>query len=71
MKLIRRWATEEGGVTMVEYAMLISLIALVTIAGLVILGNQLQSDFQTAADNIKNPPSTPRPNGGGPNIVAN
>lgn len=71
MKLVRRWATEEEGVTLVEYAMLISLIALVTLVGLAFLGNQLQSDFQTAADNVKDPTATPRPNGGGPNLIGN
>lgn len=44
---------EEEGQTLVEYGLLISLIALVVIAVLTLLGSHVKNTFNTAANNIK------------------
>jgi pilus assembly protein Flp/PilA len=44
---------EEEGQTLVEYGLLISLIALVVIAVLTLLGSRVKNTFNTAANNIK------------------
>jgi len=44
---------EEEGQTLVEYGLLISLIALVVIAVLTLLGSRVKATFNTAASNIK------------------
>lgn len=44
---------EEEGQTLVEYGLLISLIALVVIAVLTLLGGRVKATFNTATSNIK------------------
>ncbi len=44
---------EEEGQTLVEYGLLISLIALVVIAVLTLLGSRVKGTFNTAASNMK------------------
>ena len=44
---------EEDGQTLVEYGLLISLIALVVIAVLTLLGGKVKNTFNAAANNIK------------------
>ena len=51
--MIRRFMQEEEGQTLVEYGLLISLIALVVIAVLTIMGNRLRGGFSAAAAGIQ------------------
>ncbi len=51
--MINRFFQEEDGQTLVEYGLLISLIALVVIAVLTLLGGKVKNTFNKAADNIK------------------
>ncbi len=50
--MIKRFVIEEEGQTLVEYGLLISLIALVVIAVLTIMGQRLRSGFSVAANGI-------------------
>lgn len=50
--MINRFFQEEEGQTLVEYGLLISLIALVVIAILSILGNRIKNTFNSAANAI-------------------
>ncbi len=50
--MIRQFIQEEEGQTLVEYGLLISLIALVVIAILSVLGNRIQNTFNSAANSI-------------------
>ena len=50
--MIKRFMQEEEGQTLVEYGLLISLIALVVIAVLTIMGNRLRTGFSVAAGTI-------------------
>lgn len=50
--MIQRFIHEEEGQTLVEYGLLISLIALVVIAILSILGNRIRNTFNSAANAI-------------------
>jgi pilus assembly protein Flp/PilA len=51
--MFNRFFSEEEGQTLVEYGLLISLIALVVIAVLTLLGGKIKNTFNRAADNIK------------------
>ncbi len=50
--MIKQFIHEEEGQTLVEYGLLISLIALVVIAILSILGNRIKNTFNAAANNL-------------------
>jgi pilus assembly protein Flp/PilA len=50
--MINRFFQEEEGQTLVEYGLLISLIALVVIAVLTLLGGKIKNTFNKAADSI-------------------
>ncbi|MBW3637251.1 MAG: Flp family type IVb pilin [Armatimonadetes bacterium] len=50
--MIQRFIQEEEGQTLVEYGLLISLIALVVIAILSILGNKISNTFNSAAQSV-------------------
>jgi pilus assembly protein Flp/PilA len=50
--MIQRFIQEEEGQTLVEYGLLISLIALVVIAILSILGSRIKNTFNAAANAI-------------------
>ena len=50
--MIRRLLAEEEGQTLVEYGLLVSLIALVVIAILTVLGQKLRNVFVTANVNL-------------------
>ncbi len=50
--MIKRFIMEEEGQTLVEYALLISLIALVVIAVLTFVGSRLKSGFSAAGNQI-------------------
>jgi pilus assembly protein Flp/PilA len=44
---------EEEGATMVEYALMLALIAIVCILAVTLIGNRANAKFQSAADNLK------------------
>ncbi|HEX9996908.1 MAG TPA: Flp family type IVb pilin [Abditibacterium sp.] len=50
--MLNRFFQEEEGQTLVEYGLLISLIALVVIAILSVLGNRIKNTFNTAANSL-------------------
>jgi pilus assembly protein Flp/PilA len=50
--MIKRFVREEEGQTLVEYGLLISLIALVVIAVLTIMGSRLRAGFSTASNSL-------------------
>ncbi len=50
--MIKQFFVEEEGQTLVEYGLLISLIALVVIAVLTLLGGKIKNTFNTAAGSI-------------------
>jgi len=50
--MIKQLLQEEEGQTLVEYGLLISLIALVVIAALSFLGTKIKTTFNTAANNV-------------------
>lgn len=50
--MIKRFLQEEEGQTLVEYGLLISLIALVVIAVLSIVGNRISNTFNKAGDQL-------------------
>ena len=49
MHHIKQFYAEEGGQTLVEYGLLISLIALVCIAVLTVMGQRLRSGFSATS----------------------
>jgi len=51
-KMLNRFFQEEEGQTLVEYGLLISLIALVLIAVLTLLGKRVYNTFNSAANAI-------------------
>ena len=51
--MIQQFLQEEEGQTLVEYGLLISLIALVVIAVLTLLGGKIKGVFGTASNSIK------------------
>lgn len=51
--MIKRFFAEEDGQTLVEYGLLISLIALVVIAVLTVMGKKIQNTFNAAGDQLK------------------
>jgi pilus assembly protein Flp/PilA len=52
--MIQRFILEEDGQTLVEYGLLISLIALVVIGVLTVLGRRISNTFNGAADQLNN-----------------
>ena len=52
--MIKRFIAEEEGQTLVEYGLLISLIALVVIAVLTLLGNKINNTFNAASNQLTN-----------------
>ena len=50
--MIKRFMMEEEGQTLVEYGLLISLIALVVIAILTVMGNKLNNTFSKATNSL-------------------
>ena len=50
--MMKQFLQEEEGQTLVEYGLLISLIAIVVIAVLTILGNKIKGTFTTAGNSI-------------------
>ena len=54
-----RLRSREEGQSMVEYGLLIAGVALIVIAGLVILGPRIRDLFTSTASSVKNPLGTP------------
>ena len=52
VKMIKRFFAEEEGQTLVEYGLLISLIALVVIGVLTLIGNRISNTFNKAANQL-------------------
>lgn len=50
--MIKRFVMEEEGQTLVEYGLLISLIALVVIAVLTVLGSKIRNTFNAAGNQM-------------------
>ena len=50
--MIKRFFVEEEGQTLVEYGLLISLIALVVIAVLTVMGTKISSTFNKASNSL-------------------
>ncbi|HKJ72320.1 MAG TPA: Flp family type IVb pilin [Gammaproteobacteria bacterium] len=61
---LRRLLTGESGASMMEYAVLIALIAIALMAAVLVFRNGLQGLYQQAADEAANAISGP-PSGGG------
>ena len=50
---VQGWFTrDEQGATMVEYALLVALIAIVAIAAIILLGNRLSSEFSDISQSL-------------------
>ena len=47
-----RFARDEDGATMVEYALLVALIAIVAIAAIILLGNRISSEFSDVSQSL-------------------
>ena len=52
--MIKRFFAEEDGQTLVEYGLLISLIALVVIAVLTVMGRRISNTFGRASNQMSN-----------------
>ena len=53
MKLLKRLFSDEEGAGLVEYALLVALIAIVAIAGITALGTEIGSIFNRIGDYLK------------------
>jgi pilus assembly protein Flp/PilA len=60
MDLIKRFVKDEQGATMVEYALMVALIAVVSIAVVAALGTGVWQAFDTTNTEIQNTGGTPR-----------
>jgi pilus assembly protein Flp/PilA len=63
MEMIKRFFKEEDGATLVEYAILVALIAVAVIGTVFILGGQINAAFQSVVDALPAAPAAPA-NGG-------
>lgn len=54
MELFKRFVREEEGQGLVEYALILGLIAIVAIAALGIAGNKINNGLKTITDNLPN-----------------
>ena len=52
MERIKKFFRDEEGATAVEYGLMVALIAIVIIAAVTILGQQLSLKFQTVASSV-------------------
>ena len=58
MELIRRFVREEEGQGLVEYALILGLIAIVAIAALTTAGKKIEGGLKYVGDNIKTEPTS-------------
>ncbi len=63
LNLIKRFVKEEEGATMVEYALMIALIAVVCIIAVTALGDGAYDAFNASAVEIQAVPATPTAGG--------
>ena len=59
LNLIKRFVREEEGAMMVEYGLMVALIALVCIGAVTLLGGNLSTLFSTSAGKLPLPPTGP------------
>ena len=52
MSTVRKFLRDESGATAIEYGLIAALVSVVIIAVLTTLGENLESTFQTVADNL-------------------
>lgn len=52
---IRKWMEDQRGASMVEYALLVILIAIIAFAAVAIAGQEVSTAFSTVADGFVNP----------------
>lgn len=55
--IIKRFIKEESGATMVEYAVLVALIAVAVISVVYLLGGEINTKFEEVKDCLKTPAS--------------
>jgi len=55
MKMLKRFLKEEAGQGMVEYGLIIALVAVVLIAALTLMGGNLKGMFENVADKVSAP----------------
>ncbi|MDB4910063.1 MAG: Flp/Fap pilin component [Gemmatimonadetes bacterium] len=58
MKVFHAFVRDEDGATMIEYALLIALIAIVVAAALVTLGTTVKTRYSSTSDCVTTPSST-------------
>jgi len=65
--MLMNWLRDEEGQAMVEYGLIIALIAIVVIVALIAVGQKVADLFKEAADNLEstNWTNNPNPNPGG------
>jgi len=56
--MLKNWLKDENGQGMVEYGLIIGLIAIVVIVALLALGPKIRNLFQDTADSMPTVPST-------------
>jgi len=61
MEKIKRLFKDEEGATMVEYALMVALIAVVVIVGAGLLGGAINTKFTTVSEQVTAAPTTPTP----------
>ena len=59
--MLRNWLKDESGQGMVEYGLIIGLIAIVVIVGLLALGPKIKELFQKTAEEMPTVPSVSAP----------
>jgi pilus assembly protein Flp/PilA len=52
MSTIRKFLKDESGATAIEYGLIAALVSVAIIGALSLLGNNLNTTFQTVADNL-------------------
>ena len=53
MKTFNRFMTDDNGATLIEYALLVALIAVVAIAALTTVGGKVATEFNNIAKDLK------------------
>jgi len=55
IKSIKSFATDEAGATMVEYALMVALVAVAAIVAVTLLGTNISTQFTNVAGKVANP----------------
>ena len=53
LSALRKYIADESGATAIEYALIVSLIAVAIIASITVIGTQLQNTFNEVSSNLK------------------